>query len=49
MKKGTLTDFFEKTGTYVRMTPIEQNRVKKKMQMVSKVKPVKKSRGNEKS
>ncbi len=49
MKKGTLTNFFEKTGSYVRMTPIEQNRVKKKMQMVSKVKPIKKSRGNEKS
>jgi len=44
MKKGTLTNFFEKTGTYVRMKPQEQNRVKKKMQMVSKVKPAKKQR-----
>ena len=49
MKKGTLTNFFEKTGSYVRMTPLEQNRVQKKMKMVSKFKPVKKSRGNEKS
>lgn len=49
MKKGTLTNFFENTGTYVRMTPMEQNRVQKKMRMVSKVKPTKKSRGSEKS
>ena len=39
-----VTDFFEKTGSYVRMKPQEQNRVKKKMQMVSKVKPIKKER-----
>jgi len=44
MKKGTLTNFFEKTGTYVRMTPVEQNRVQKKTQMVSKIKPVKKKK-----
>tara|TARA_R110001632_G_scaffold41313_1_gene103712 strand:- start:662 stop:811 length:150 start_codon:yes stop_codon:yes gene_type:complete len=49
MKPGTLTNFFEKTGSYVRMTPVEQNRVQKKMQIVSKVKPIKKSRKNEKS
>jgi|9_EtaG_2_1085328.scaffolds.fasta_scaffold50552_1 hypothetical protein len=44
MKPGTLTNFFEKTGTYVRMKPQEQNRVQKKMHTVSKVKPVKKKR-----
>jgi|TARA_R110002153_G_scaffold137159_1_gene287197 hypothetical protein len=44
MKPGTLTNFFEKTGTYVRMKPQEQNRVQKKMQAVSKVKPTKKQK-----
>ena len=24
MKKGTLTNFFEKTGTYINMTPTEK-------------------------
>jgi chorismate-pyruvate lyase len=44
MKPGTLTNFFEKTGSYVRMKPQEQNRVQKKMQLVSKVKAVKKKK-----
>jgi len=44
MKPGTLTNFFEKTGTYVRMTPQEQNRVQKKMHVVSKVKLIKKKK-----
>ena len=25
MKPGTLTNFFKKTGTYVNMTPLQQN------------------------
>ena len=30
MKKGTLTNFFEKTGTYINMTPIEKKIEQKK-------------------
>jgi hypothetical protein len=31
MKPGTLTNFFQKTGTYVHMTPTQQNIAEKKL------------------
>ena len=36
MKKGTLTDFFEKTGTYIDMTPIEKKIEQKKRDVKTK-------------
>jgi hypothetical protein len=41
MKPGTLTNFFQKTGTYVKMTPKQQNIVQAKMR---NGKPPKKSK-----
>jgi len=39
MKKGTLTNFFEKTGTYINSTPVEKKIEKRKNQPRDKSKP----------
>ena len=38
MKKGTLTGFFETTGTYINMTPTEKKIEKKKNEIKIKSK-----------